>query len=61
VTLPATGGFTLDAHAENGQIRALDHAIEVERGEDEMRARGPVRHGGPVLKLHTSHGDIILR
>ncbi len=61
VTLPDTGGFTLDAQAENGQIRVPDHSVEVEPGDHEMRARGPVRDGGPILKLHSSHGDIVIR
>ena len=60
VTLPPAG-VTLDAHAEHGQVRITDKMVEVESGENESRARGDIRGGGPLLKLATIRGDIVIR
>jgi DUF4097 and DUF4098 domain-containing protein YvlB len=64
VRLPATSGVTIDATASNGEIRVPDtltDALPVEKHDDEQRARGAVRGGGPELSLRVTRGDIIIR
>ena len=61
VHVPPTVGFTLDATAQDGEIRLPDGAPHPSGDDQERRARGPVRGGGPTLALRTSHGDIVLR
>ncbi len=59
LTLPE-GGVLLDAAVETGQLRLPD-PIAVEKTDSEQRARGPVRGGGPLVKLRTTRGDIVVR
>jgi len=60
VNLPATGGFTIEAAADDGQIRMPEGAPAPSEGPT-PRVRGPLRGGGAVLALRTTHADIIVR
>jgi hypothetical protein len=64
VRLPENAGVTIDATASSGEIRlpeTLTDALRVEKKDDEQRARGAVRGGGPQLSLRVTRGDIIIR
>jgi hypothetical protein len=64
VRLPDNAGVTIDATASRGEIRVpetLTNALRVEKTDDEQRARGAVRGGGPELSLRVTRGDIIIR
>jgi hypothetical protein len=60
IVLPA-GGVTLQATARDGQIRASDSAIAVQTVEGEQRAAATLRGGGPLIKLETNRGEILIR
>jgi hypothetical protein len=60
LTLPPTG-ILLDAQATNGDIRAPEGLITVQRSGDDAKAIGPLRGGGPKVMLRTSRGDITVR
>jgi hypothetical protein len=61
VRLPETGGFTLDATVEDGEIRLPEGAPTPARLEETSTARGQLRGGGPALTLRTTHADIVVR
>jgi hypothetical protein len=61
VQLPQDAGVTLDATAEDGDIRLPDGAPAATRTEQTSRAQGAVNGGGPTLALRTTHGDIVVR
>jgi hypothetical protein len=61
MALPRDGGLNLDARVEGGQLRLPSHMLEVKTSEGQQHAEGPIRGGGPQVKLHTTHGDIIVR
>jgi len=64
VRLPEKAGVTVDATASGGEIRVpetLTDALRVEKKDDEQRARGTVRGGGPQLSLRVTRGDIVIR
>ena len=60
LTLSGVAGFILDAHTTSGSI---DTSLPVTvSGEIERRAlKGDVRGGGPVLKVRSSSGTIVIR
>jgi len=58
VTIPASGGFQLDALASDSTIRLPDGLLEVKASGTEQRASGSVRGGGPTLTLRSSRGTI---
>jgi Putative adhesin len=60
LTLPSSG-ILLDAQATDGDIRAPDGLIAVQRSGDDATASGPLRGGGPRVLLRTSRGDITVR
>jgi hypothetical protein len=60
LTLPP-GGVFLDAVASPGDIRLPEGLLKVERGDEEAKASGAVRGGGPKVTLRTSRGDIVVR
>jgi hypothetical protein len=60
ISLPS-GGVTLQATAPEGQIRAADSAINVQTSEGEQRASATLRGGGPLIKLESRHGEIVIR
>jgi hypothetical protein len=59
---PATGGYQLDALATaGGRITVPDGAPEVKSGDNDQRATGAVRGGGPAITLRANRGEIIVR
>ena len=61
LTLPV-GGVFLDAMASNGgEIRLPEGLLTVERHDEDAKAVGAVRGGGPKITLRTSRGDIVIR
>lgn len=62
VTVDASAGFQLEASTSGGDVDAEGLTITIERGGvGRSRLQGKVNGGGPLLKLHTSGGDIDLR
>jgi hypothetical protein len=61
LALPSSGGVTLRAVATNGEIRASDSAITVVGQGEERRAEATLRGGGPLIKLESHRGDIVIR
>jgi hypothetical protein len=59
VTAPP-GGYTLDAVATDGHL-VIDDGDLKPQGENDPRATGKVRGGGPSLALRSTHGDITIR
>jgi hypothetical protein len=62
--LPPSGGVTVDATSTNGEIRvaeALANALRIEKSDEEQRARGEIRGGGPTISLRVTRGDIVIR
>ena len=60
LTLPP-GGISLDAKATDGDIRAPDGLVPLQRTGEDVTAVGPVRGGGPRVMLRTTRGDITVR
>ena len=60
VTLPR-GGVTVDAAANDGDIRAPDGLLTLQRSGDLVTATGTIQGGGPRIQLRTTHGDIVVR
>jgi hypothetical protein len=60
LTLP-TGGLVLEAVATDGDIRAPDGLLTINRDGDVTTASGTLNGGGPRVVLKTSHGDITVR
>jgi hypothetical protein len=61
IALPSSGGFTLDASTDEGDIRASDSAITVATNGGDRRAQATLRGGGPLIKLESRRGDIVIR
>jgi len=62
VTVDAKAGFQLEASTSGGEVEAEGLTITIERGGiGKTRLHGKVNGGGPLLKLHTSGGDIELK
>lgn len=58
----AAAGFQLEASTSGGEVEVEGLTITIERGGiGKSRLHGKVNGGGPLLKLHTSGGDIELR
>ena len=60
VTLPPNG-LTLEASTEGGQIRATDSAVAVATEGNVQRTSVKLRGGGPLVKLESTRGDIVIR
>jgi hypothetical protein len=60
VSLPR-GGLTLEAVSKNGEIRTSDDAITVSTSGETQHASHKLHGGGPLVKLETTRGDIVLR
>jgi hypothetical protein len=63
---PPPGGFSFDAVTMGGQITLPSDAdqlgLRATRETDrEMRAKGPVRGGGPTITVRATRGDVDLR
>jgi hypothetical protein len=60
-TVEPKTGFRLDAATSGGEVKAAGLTITIEKGGlAKSRLAGAVNGGGPVLKLRSSGGDIIL-
>ena len=60
-TVAAKTGFQLDASTSGGDVEAAGFTITIEKGGvGKSRLLGAVNGGGPLLKLRSSGGDIIL-
>ena len=60
-TVEPTAGFRLDASTSGGDVAAEGFAITIEKGGvGKSRLMGAVNGGGPVLKLRSSGGDIVV-
>lgn len=61
VTVEPTAGFRLDASTSGGDVEAAGFTITIEKGGvGKSRLLGAVNGGGPVLKLRSSGGDIVV-
>ncbi len=60
-SVDATTAFRLDASTSGGSVEAAGFTITLEQGgSGKSRLVGAVNGGGPVLKLRSSGGDIVL-
>ncbi len=60
-TVPPGTGFRLDASTSGGDVRATGLTITIEQGGlKKSRLAGAVNGGGPVLKLRSSGGNIVV-
>ncbi|ACB75192.1 DUF4097 family beta strand repeat-containing protein [Opitutus terrae] len=56
-----TVGFQLDASTSGGSVHAEGLTITIDKGgAGRSRLSGKVNGGGPLLKLHTSGGDVVI-
>jgi hypothetical protein len=54
-------GFRLEASTSGGEVNAAGLTITIDGGgQGKSRLSGAVNGGGPVLKLHSSGGDIVI-
>jgi hypothetical protein len=54
-------GFQLDAATSGGDVNAAGLTITIDRGgQGKSSLSGAVNGGGPVLKLRSSGGDIVV-
>lgn len=60
-TVDPKAGFQLDASTSGGDVEAAGFTITIEKGGvGKSRLSGAVNGGGPLLKLRSSGGDIVL-
>ena len=59
VSAPAGAGFSVQAHTQNGNIEN-DFGLSPQKSGDATRLSSQVGHGGPLLDLQTTEGDISL-
>jgi hypothetical protein len=60
LTLPP-GGMELEASVTDGEIRAPEGLLTVQRDGEDAKASATVRGGGPRMVLRTTRGDITVR
>jgi len=61
-TVDKAAGFHLDASTSGGDVEADGLAIAIEHGgQDRSRLAGDVNGGGPLLKLRSSGGDVVIK
>lgn len=58
---PAPGGYTLDALATNARVAVPEGTLSVTEGNNEQRASGAVKGGGPAITVRANRGDIRVR
>ncbi len=58
---PPSGGYQLDAVANDGTITLPDETLEVTSTGSEHRATGPINGGGPTITIRSRRGDIAVR
>lgn len=62
VTVDKTAAFNLDASTSGGDVDAAGLTITIERGgSGRSRLSGKVNGGGPLLKLRSSGGDVVVQ
>jgi len=62
VSLDKSAAFHLDASTSGGDVEADGLTITIERGgRGKSRLAGAVNGGGPLLKLRSSGGDVVLQ
>ena len=62
LTLPDTARVTLDLDLLDGEIRLPEHAgLEVASRDGHQNVKGPLRGGGPIVKLRARQGGITIR
>ncbi len=60
-TVGGAAGFRLEASTSGGEVNAAGLTITIESGgQGKSRLSGAVNGGGPLLKLHSSGGDIVV-
>jgi hypothetical protein len=60
-TVGGTAGFRLEASTSGGEVNAPGLTITIDSGgQGKSRLSGAVNGGGPLLKLHSSGGDIVV-
>jgi hypothetical protein len=60
-TVSRDAAFNLDASTSGGDVKAAGLTITIEKGgTGKSRLAGKVNGGGPLLKLRSSGGDIIV-
>ena len=58
---PSGSGYILDAMATNGRVSVDDAPLEPSTSDQDQRANGPVRGGGPPLVLRATRANIRVR
>lgn len=60
LAVPPGAGFTIDAHAKNGEIGS-SFPLEVSGNDSSKSLSGQIGKGGPRVSLSAEHGDIHLK
>ena len=60
ITAP-TGGYRLDAAAQEGRVTLPEGSLEVTENGKEQRASGAVRGGGGTITVRSARGDIVVK
>jgi hypothetical protein len=58
---PPPGGYQLDAVANDGTLTLPPGTLEVSTRDQEHRATGPVKGGGPTITIRSARGNITVR
>ena len=58
VELPSTSSFSVDAHAEYGQVDTEFEGLDRSASNRDGSLRGRVGQGGPEIRITTRNGDI---
>ncbi len=58
---PAAGGYELDASTAGGELTLPDDTLTPTMDGQAHHAAGPVRGGGPLLRIRTRQADIVIR
>jgi DUF4097 and DUF4098 domain-containing protein YvlB len=61
VTLPAQAAFQIDASSRKGEVESEFSEVSVRRENENGTITGSVGKGGPLIKLHTTYGNVALR
>jgi hypothetical protein len=59
--VPSSGGISLDLAAEDGRLELADVALHSTRNGNTESALGEIAGGGPVWRIRTTRGNIIIR
>jgi putative adhesin len=58
---PPSGGYQLDAVANDGTIDLPEETLEITTTGSERRATGPINGGGPTITVRSRRGNITVR